>query len=184
MSGPPRRVWVLGGSASGKTTFSRAFAATTGSRHVELDRLYWRENWTPRQDAELRAELDVLLRQPAWVVDGQYAVAVDAFAATADCVVWLDPPLRVSWPRLLRRTLTRLVSGQDLGAGNRESFTSVFGPRSILVFALRLRRRIRADNERLFDALRGGGAVLVRSRTADPVALARSLADGVAPVDR
>lgn len=180
MSGSaPCRVWVLGGSASGKTTFAREFSAAAGARHVELDRLYWQENWTPKEDAAFREELSVLLREPCWVVDGQYAAAVDDFVAEADCVVWLDTPLRVAWPRLLRRTVTRLVRRQDLWAGNRESFTSVVGPRSILWFALRLRKPQQEANQRLFDRLRPGGAVLVRSRTGDPAALARGLANGV-----
>lgn len=179
----PRRVWVLGGSASGKTTFAQEFAAVTHARHVELDRLYWQRGWTPKPEAELRAELAALLGEPSWVVDGQYAAAVDEFAVTADCVVWLDPPLRVSWPRLLRRTVTRFVYQEELWAGNRESFISVVGPRSILWFALRLRGQIREANERLFDRLRGTGPVLVRSRTTDPAALARQIGAGAVPVD-
>lgn len=176
---PPRRVWVLGGSASGKTTFAAEFASTAGARHVELDRLYWQRDWTPRPAEEFRAELAELLRSPSWVVDGQYAAAVDSFAAAADCVVWLDPPLRVSWPRLLRRTLTRYVRQEELWAsGNRETFTSVVGPRSILWFALRLRGRIRDTNRGLFARLDGTGPVLVRSRTADPAALARRIGRG------
>ncbi|GAB2649486.1 hypothetical protein GCM10027271_03930 [Saccharopolyspora gloriosae] len=176
---PPRRVWVLGGSASGKTTFATEFAAVAGARHVELDRLHWQRDWTPRPAAELRAELGTALREPTWVVDGQYAVAVDDFAATADCVVWLDPPLRVSWPRLLRRTIRRYVRREELWAsGNRETLRSVVGPRSILWFALRLRRRIEEANQRLFDELDGTGPVLVRSRTSDPAALARRIGRG------
>jgi adenylate kinase family enzyme len=183
MSPTPRRVWVLGGAASGKTTFAREFAAVAGARHIELDQLYWQENWTPRPDDELRAELDVLLREPSWVVDGQYAVAVNGFVAAADCVVWLDPPLRVCWPRLLRRTMTRLVFRTELWAGNRESFISVVGPRSILWFALRVRGQVKQDNQALFDSLRGEGNVLVRSRTTDPAALARQICNQVMPAE-
>lgn len=167
------RVWVLGGAASGKSTFARQYAALTDARHVELDQLYWMENWTPKADAELSAELSVLLREPRWVVDGQYPVAVDRFIGTADCIVWLDPPLRVSWPRLLRRTLTRWVRRQELWAGNRESFASVFGPRSILWYALRMRAPQRTANERTFRLPELSSKALIRSRTADVRELAR-----------
>lgn len=177
------RVWVLGGAASGKTTFARTYAALSGARHVELDRLYWMENWTAKEDDEFRAELGALLREPRWVVDGQYPVAVDEFIGAADCIVWLDPPLRIAWPRLLRRTMMRWVRRQDLWAGNRESFTSVFGPRSILWYALKMRAPQRAANERLFGHPAMSAKDLVRTRTANVRALARRLSGGAGSSD-
>jgi adenylate kinase family enzyme len=170
---------VLGGPASGKTTFAREFAALHRVPHIELDRLFWQANWTPRDDDELRGELAALLQQRRWIVEGQYPVAVQDFIDKADCVVWLDPPLRITWLRLLRRTLRRLVFREELWAGNRENLISVIGPRSILWYALKVRAGQRAANEDVFERLAASGTQLVRLSTGNARNLARMV--GSAP---
>jgi hypothetical protein len=56
----------------------------------------------------------------------------------ADVVVWLDLPRRVWLPRLIRRTIRRIVRREELWSGNRETFRNAFLSRdSLLLFALR-----------------------------------------------
>ena len=63
----------------------------------------------------------------------------------ADTLVWLDLPLSVVMWRLLRRTIRRAATKEDLwGTGNRESFVrSFFSRHSILLWALKTHRRNR-----------------------------------------
>jgi hypothetical protein len=150
-------------------------AARTGASYVELDDLYWQEGWQPRPTDVFVARVGAALEAERWVVDGQYPAAVEHFAADADCVVWVDPPLRVYWPRLLRRTLRRWVRRERLWGHTRETFWSVVGPRSILWYALRVRPGDRAANAALFRRLEGSGTRLVHFTGGD----IRSLADEV-----
>ena len=73
--------------------------------------------------------------------------------------------MRVWFPRLLRRTLGRIVRKEELWAGNRETFRNVFFSRnSLLLFTLRhYRRRRRVYPEQL------GGFNLVRLRSSREV---------------
>jgi hypothetical protein len=68
--------------------------------------------------------------------------------ARADLVVGLDYPRWRSFGRLLRRTVRRVVTGEVICNGNRESLSSVLSPDSILVWHVtafgRARRRMRA----------------------------------------
>src|SRR4051795_3266583 len=64
----------------------------------------------------------------------------------ADTIVWLDLPLRVWVPRLLRRTARRLTGRERLWNDNRESLRSAFGGReSLFGFALEMHFRRRRE---------------------------------------
>jgi len=70
-----RRVVVLGSSGSGKTTLARELARRLNVRHVELDAIHWKPNWTstPREKLieEVRAALDAAdASHDGWTVCG------------------------------------------------------------------------------------------------------------------
>jgi len=144
----PRRVAVLtSASGSGGTTFGRELAARLGAPFYELDALFWKPNWTESSAEELRALVEPLVACKAWVMDGSYQSKLgDLVLRNADLVVWLDLPIRVWFPRLLRRTVTRVLSREELWAGNHESLRNVFFSRdSLLLFTIRWyghRRRV------------------------------------------
>ena len=85
------------------------------------------------------------------MVDGSYRGKLgDLVLERADTVVWLDLPRRVWLPRLVARTLRRVVRREELWNGNRESLRNVFSGRdSLIAFALRnaSRRRQRYPRE-------------------------------------
>jgi adenylate kinase family enzyme len=141
-----RRVAVIASaSGCGKTTVGRAISKRLGVPFVELDALFWRPGWTEAPDDEFRALVEPIVSTEAWVVDGSYQSKLgDLVLGNADLVVWLDLPLRVWLPRLFRRTIRRVIRGEELWAGNRESFRNVFLSRdSLLVFSLRWYRHRR-----------------------------------------
>nr|WP_168514164.1 hypothetical protein [Streptomyces sp. S1D4-11]QIY99982.1 hypothetical protein HEP87_46650 [Streptomyces sp. S1D4-11] len=92
---------------------------------------------------------------------------METFAHHADCVVWTDPPLRVTWPRLLRRTVRRWIRREELWGGVRETFWTVVGPRSILWYAVRVHSSQRVANQKLFEELSGTGILLLHTRDSD-----------------
>ena len=53
-----KRVLVIGGNGSGKSTFSKKLGEKTGRPVVHLDKIFWRGNW----EYISREEFDVLLR--------------------------------------------------------------------------------------------------------------------------
>ena len=126
-----RRVAIIAtASGCGKTTFGRELATRLGVPFVELDAIHWQAGWTELDATELRRRVEPIVAGDAWVIDGSYRMKLgDLVLDAADTVVWLDLPRRVWLPRLVTRTLRRLISRQELWNGNRESLRSiVLGP--------------------------------------------------------
>ena len=154
-----RVVIVSSASGSGKTTLGRELARRLGAPFHELDALNHGPGWTEATPDVLRSRVEPLLAEPGWVVDGSYRSKLgDLVFEHADLVVWLDLPLRVWLPRLLRRTLRRVVTREELWSGNRESLRNVlFSRQSLLLFALRnypRRRRLYPTELAAFDVVR------------------------------
>jgi adenylate kinase family enzyme len=135
-----RRVAILASaSCSGKTTLGRELARRLSVPFVELDALNHGPDWAQATPEELRARVEPVLAEPGWVVDGGYRSKLgDLVLENADVVVWLDLPRRIWLPRLVRRTLGRVVRRERLWNGNRETLRNGFLARdSLLRFALR-----------------------------------------------
>ena len=123
----PNRIAVVGNSGSGKTTLARTIAENIGGEHIELDAIHHLPGWTPIDRDEMRRAVAERIEADSWVVDGNYASIVqDLVFARADTVVWLDLPRRVVMPRVVRRTLGRMVLRRELWNGNRERFRNLF----------------------------------------------------------
>jgi adenylate kinase family enzyme len=138
-----RRVAIVASaSGNGKTTLGRALAVRLGVPFVELDTLVHGPGWTETSDAELRTRVAPIVASGGWVIDGSYQhklgnLVLDA----ADVVVWMDQPIRVWLPRLLRRTVRRIRGREELFNGNRESLRTAFwGGESLFGWALRQHR--------------------------------------------
>ena len=88
----------------------------------ELDALHHGPNWTEATPEELRAKVEPLLAEEAWVIDGAYMGKLGLLVVeAADTVVWVDLPMRIWLPRLLRRTVRRIHHREVLWNGNQES---------------------------------------------------------------
>ena len=141
-----RRVAIIASaSGNGKTTLGRALAARLGVPFVELDALVHGPDWAETPDDELRALVEPIVRSDAWVIDGTYRrkLGMLVFDAT-DTIVWLDLPMRVWVPRLLRRTFRRVTGRERLWNDNRETLRGAFWGRESLfgyAFAMHFRRR-------------------------------------------
>lgn len=136
------RVLVRGCSGSGKSTLARRLAGRLGVPHVELDGLYHLAGWEPRPDEDFVSAVAAATAGPRWVADGNYRAAIEVLrgvrsndgVATAsgtrrahvDTVVWLDLPRLQVMANVVRRTLRRLVTREQLWNGNRESVRNLF----------------------------------------------------------
>lgn len=101
----PKRIVLLGCAGAGKTTFARRLGEAIGAPVICLDAV-WRSGWGP---ADLPAFRDLMREAhagPAWISDGNFAVATfDLRLPRADPVIWLDTPR----PLCVWRAITRVL---------------------------------------------------------------------------
>jgi adenylate kinase family enzyme len=138
-SGGLRRVAVItSASGNGGTTFAREASARLGLPFHELDALFWKPNWTEPSAEEFRRLVEPIAASDEWVVDGSYYSKIgDVVLRRAELVVWLDLPVWVWLPRLVHRTVARVVRGHSLWGTNRESLrTALFARDSLLWWTL------------------------------------------------
>lgn len=146
----PKRVLVAGVSGVGKTTLACRIAAITGGPHTEIDALFHGPEWRPRP--EFLADVRSLVLADSWTTEWQYDAARPLLAETADTLVWLDLPfVSVTLPRLLRRTIGRRQSREELWNGNIEAplWTFLTDREHIVRWAIRSRKNYKAAVPRL-----------------------------------
>lgn len=90
-----RRVLVIGCPGSGKSTLARALCAAVGLPLYHLDKLYWNVDGTHVSREVFRARLTHVLRQPSWIIDGNYGSTLAWRLRFCDTVLFLDYPLEV-----------------------------------------------------------------------------------------
>ncbi len=121
------RVRIVGVSGSGKSCLAERLSRSLGLPRLELDAVFWAENWTHRDLGEARTIVRefAAANREGWVVDGDWASRLGGLLDPgtpdgADLVVWLDHPRSLVMARLLRRTLARGLLHRELWHGNRE----------------------------------------------------------------
>lgn len=136
-----QRVVVVGTSGSGKTTLAGELARRSGLPHVELDTLFWGPGWTEAPEELFRERVEAAIRGPRWVVDGNYSKVRALIWSRAERLVWLDYSLPVVMGRLVRRTLRRCWTREELWSGNRERLGEfLFSRQSLWLWALQSHR--------------------------------------------
>ena len=117
-----RRVVVVGTSCAGKTTLARELASILDCPHVELDALFWEADWTEAADEVFRERTRTATVGDRWVLDGNYSRVADIVWPRATAIVWLNLGFATVFSRAVRRTWRRIRTGEELWAGNRESW--------------------------------------------------------------
>lgn len=146
------RVSVVGTSCSGKTTLARRISQACSIPHYELDAIHWGPDWTELSVEDFRQAVARATQGEAWVIDGNYHAVRDIVWSRATHVAWLNLPfIRVFW-QALSRTVRRVVTQEELWAGNRETARQViFDRESILWWVLRTYHRRRREYPQLFQ---------------------------------
>jgi adenylate kinase family enzyme len=104
----------------------------------KLDAIYHQPGWTQLPDEEFRHRVDRATESDRWVVDGNYSAVRDVVWSKADTVLWFDLPLHLVLFRIVRRTLRRVATREELWNGNREPFSNLWSlkpEKSVIVWA-------------------------------------------------
>ena len=165
-----RRIIVVGNTGAGKSSLARALSGRLDVPFIELDALFWEPGWVEADPEVFRARVQAATEGDAWVVAGNYTGrTMDLTWPRADTIVWLDLPLHVLLPRLVKRGWTRSRSGELLWGTNTETFWKHLKlwdqTESLLAFAVRSHAKKRAEFDAAMRDPQWAGAQWVRLRS-------------------
>ncbi len=89
------RILIIGCPGSGKSTLARALAQITGLPLYYLDMIWHRPDGTEIDRVDFDKELERILRQDHWIIDGNYLRTLSRRLERADTVIWLHLPTDV-----------------------------------------------------------------------------------------
>ena len=84
------KVIILGSPGSGKSTFAKALQKLTNLPLYHLDNIWWKPNKTHISRAEFDLELNNIICQPSWIIDGDYSRTYEIRLKYCDTVFFLD----------------------------------------------------------------------------------------------
>lgn len=90
-----KKVIVIGCPGSGKSTFSRALHQITGIPLFHLDMLFWNPDKTTVEKSVFLERLTQVLRQDAWIIDGNFSSTMELRMQACDTVIFLDYPVEL-----------------------------------------------------------------------------------------
>jgi thymidylate kinase len=113
-----RRIHVIGGPGSGKTTLARQFAARLNAPAFDLDEIAYLGGAGPQRPlAERVADVAAIAAQPAWITEGIYLWWIEELLRSADAIVWLDVPWPVAAVRIVKRHARARLAGTNRHPG-------------------------------------------------------------------
>jgi adenylate kinase family enzyme len=118
----------MGCSGSGKSTLARHLAEALSLPHIELDSLFHQPNWTPLEQSAFVAAVNEATAQcpDGWIADGNYNSALgDLLESQATTILWFDLKRSQVMYRVIRRSLTRALTREELWNGNREHWRNL-----------------------------------------------------------
>lgn len=125
------KIALMGCSGSGKSTFARRLENELGYPSIELDSLFHLPGWTQKPTEQFKSEVSVFLSSSerlagGWIVDGNYLSKLDdVVLAKADIVIWFNLPKNILMKRVIKRSLLRAITREELWNGNRESLRNL-----------------------------------------------------------
>ena len=85
-----KRILVIGGNGSGKSTFTKALAKKTGLPAVHLDKIWWKGNWEYISREEFDQKLEAELIKDEWIIDGNFERTLEKRMQFCDAVFYFD----------------------------------------------------------------------------------------------
>ena len=107
-----KRILIIGCPGSGKSTLSIKLHEITGLPLIHLDLILHRDDGTELNHDEFDVELDQVLKQDEWIIDGHYHRTLSKRIEYCDTILFFDLPVDVCLSNVENR-LGHKVGDQD-----------------------------------------------------------------------
>ena len=87
---PGKKIIVLGCPGSGKSFFSLQLHERTGLPLIHLDNIWWKPDRTHISRDEFDEQLESLMKEDRWILDGDYSRTYEPRIRACDTVFFLD----------------------------------------------------------------------------------------------
>ncbi|MCT1902361.1 hypothetical protein [Oceanobacillus sojae] len=103
-----KKIHIIGGAGSGKTYLARVLSDILAIPAADLDNLFWNKSYGTKKDPAIRdKELEDILSQDSWIMEGVYYAWLDASFEKADQIIVLHTNMYVRQMRIINRFLKR-----------------------------------------------------------------------------
>ena len=121
-----QRMLVLGSPGTGKSTLSRKLSHILQLPVYHLDQLFFEADWVINK-AKFNHQLQAVLKQDQWIIDGNYAASLPDRLSRADAVIYLDYPAPVALLGVIKRYFQyRHTTRPDMASGCTEQLQPSF----------------------------------------------------------
>lgn len=120
-----KKIIILGGSCSGKSTLANRISSITGFTAYHLDALFLDSNWNKKDLNELSEISKNILLKEECIIDGNYTEVILERIKWADLIIFIDVPTITHLYRMLYRIIT-IKLGIEKRYGNPEGTKSEF----------------------------------------------------------
>lgn len=120
------KIYIIGGSGSGKTYLAEKLSEEYNIVHYDLDDLFWdnkaKSYGTKRNPNERRAMLQEILKKEDWIIEGVYYKWCKQCFADADKIYLLEVPRHTYRYRIIKRFIKRKLGFER---GKKETLKSL-----------------------------------------------------------
>lgn len=85
-----KKILIIGCSGSGKSTLALKMGEVLKLPVVHLDIHFWKAGWIESSDEEFDEKVLELLKEPEWIMDGNFGRTIPIRTEKADTVIFLD----------------------------------------------------------------------------------------------
>lgn len=121
-----KRIAIIGGCGTGKTTLSNNLSEITGLPAYHLDSTNYHANWVARDKDERDGMIREIIGKDKWITDGTYKTTINERLARADFVIYLDYSTFAQVRGVMKRIIKNNGKEKEEIPGCKEQFTWEF----------------------------------------------------------